>query len=138
MSGCASPHGRDGTTIVDTSILLAWWRLVRTATLVIGALLSVVAVVEVMRVYVVLRAFSPWLGLGFLLFVRGHGNAVPTREGEAFAHEVERTYAGLDHLHHAARQIRELGTGPLRVAYACRSASVTRKAGVLVSQRTSA
>ena len=54
---------------MDTSILLAWWRLVRTATLVIGALLSVVAVVEVMRVYVVLRAFSPWLGLGFLLFV---------------------------------------------------------------------
>ena len=54
---------------MDTSILLAWWRLVRTATLVIGALLSVVAVVEVMRVYIVLRAFSPWLGLGFLLFV---------------------------------------------------------------------
>jgi DNA-binding transcriptional LysR family regulator len=30
--------------------------------------------------------------------------------------EVERTYAGLDHLRQAARQIRELGTGPLRVA----------------------
>ncbi|MEA1831346.1 LysR family transcriptional regulator [Methylobacterium durans] len=54
--------------------------------------------------------------LGFRLFVRGHGSAVPTREGEAFAREVERTYAGLDHLRHAARQIRELGTGPLRVA----------------------
>ena len=54
--------------------------------------------------------------LGFLLFVRGHGSALPTLEGEAFSHEVERTYAGLDHLRQAARQIRELGTGPLRIA----------------------
>lgn len=54
--------------------------------------------------------------IGFALFVRGHGNALPTQEGEAFAREVERTYAGLDHLRQAARQIRELGTGPLRVA----------------------
>jgi DNA-binding transcriptional LysR family regulator len=53
--------------------------------------------------------------LGFLLFVRGHGIALPTQEGQAFAREVERTYAGLDHLRHAARQIRELGIGPLRV-----------------------
>ncbi|WP_018263590.1 LysR family transcriptional regulator [Methylobacterium sp. WSM2598] len=54
--------------------------------------------------------------LGFALFVRGHGSASPTPEGEAFAREVERTCAGLEHLHHAARQIRDLGTGPLRVA----------------------
>lgn len=54
--------------------------------------------------------------LGFLLFSRGHGSALPTPEGEAFAREVERTYAGLDHLRDAARQIKELGTGPLRVA----------------------
>ncbi|MDP4002471.1 LysR family transcriptional regulator [Methylobacterium sp. NEAU K] len=54
--------------------------------------------------------------LGFALFVRGHGSASPTQEGEAFAREVERTYAGLEHLHHAARQIRELGIGPLRIA----------------------
>lgn len=54
--------------------------------------------------------------LGFPLFVRGHGSALPTQEGEAFAHEVEQTYAGLDHLRHAARQIRERGTGALRVA----------------------
>lgn len=54
--------------------------------------------------------------LGFLLFVRGHGSARPTEEGEAFSREVERTYAGLEHLRQAARQIRELGTGPLRVA----------------------
>lgn len=54
--------------------------------------------------------------LGFLLFVRGHGSALPTQEGEAFAHEVEQTYAGLAHLRHAARQIRDRGTGSLRVA----------------------
>lgn len=54
--------------------------------------------------------------LGFPLFVRGHGSALPTQEGEAFAREVERTHAGLDHLSRAARQIRELGSGPLRVA----------------------
>lgn len=62
--------------------------------------------------------------LGFPLFVRGHGSALPTREGEAFAREVERTYAGLDHLRHAAAQIRELGTGPLRVA--CQPALAAR------------
>ncbi|MBN4092991.1 MULTISPECIES: LysR family transcriptional regulator [Methylobacterium] len=54
--------------------------------------------------------------LGFALFVRGHGNAFPTPEGEAFAQEVAQTYAGLDHLQQAARRIRERGTGGLRVA----------------------
>ncbi|MCJ2133451.1 LysR family transcriptional regulator [Methylobacterium sp. J-026] len=54
--------------------------------------------------------------LGFPLFVRGHGSAVPTQEGEAFAHEVAQTFAGLDHLRHAARRIRDRGTGVLRVA----------------------
>lgn len=62
--------------------------------------------------------------LGFRLFARGHGSAVPTREGEAFAREVERSYAGLDRLAEAARQIRELGTGPLRIA--CQPALVSR------------
>lgn len=62
--------------------------------------------------------------LGFALFVRGHGSAVPTREGEAFSREVARTYAGLDHLSHAAREIRELGSGPLRVA--CQPALASR------------
>ncbi|GJD29091.1 hypothetical protein PMNALOAF_0323 [Methylobacterium adhaesivum] len=51
--------------------------------------------------------------LGFALFVRGHGSARPTPEGAAFAREVERTYAGLDHLTRATREIRELGTGLL-------------------------
>ncbi|MGU3540348.1 LysR family transcriptional regulator [Methylobacterium sp. A54F] len=54
--------------------------------------------------------------LGFPLFVRGHGSALPTREGEAFAREVDQTYAGLEHLRHAAAGIRERGTGVLRVA----------------------
>lgn len=54
--------------------------------------------------------------LGFLLLVRGHGRASPTQEGEAFAREVEATYAGLDHLRRAGRQIRELGIGSLRIA----------------------
>ena len=43
--------------------------------------------------------------LGFPLFVRGHGSALPTREGEAFSREVERTYAGLDQLRQAGRQM---------------------------------
>ena len=54
--------------------------------------------------------------LGFALFVRGHGSALPTKEGEAFSREVDRTYAGLDQLRQAGRQIREIGTGLLRVA----------------------
>lgn len=54
--------------------------------------------------------------LGFRLFVRGHGSAVPTPQGKAFAHEVERTWAGLDQLRQAAQQIRDAGAGPLRIA----------------------
>ena len=54
--------------------------------------------------------------IGFPLFVRGHGSAVPTQEGEAFAQEVAQTFAGLDHLGHAAQRIRDRGTGMLRVA----------------------
>ncbi|MDB5644343.1 MAG: LysR family transcriptional regulator [Methylobacterium sp.] len=44
--------------------------------------------------------------LGLTLFLRGHGSALPTPEGEAFAREVEGTYAGLEHLRQAAREIR--------------------------------
>lgn len=62
--------------------------------------------------------------LGFTLFVRGHGSALPTAEGEAFAREVEGTYAGLEHLRQAANAIRERGTGPLRVA--CQPALASR------------
>ncbi|GBQ32755.1 hypothetical protein AA11237_0244 [Acidocella aminolytica 101 = DSM 11237] len=46
--------------------------------------------------------------LGFLLFVRSHGSVLPTEERETFSREVERTYAGLDHLEQVARQILEL------------------------------
>ena len=62
--------------------------------------------------------------LGFRLFVRGHGAALPTEEGEAFACEVEQTYAGLDHLSRAARRIAERGTGALRIA--CQPSLATR------------
>ena len=54
--------------------------------------------------------------VGFALFVRGRGGALPTQEGEAFAREVERTQAGLGQLRLAARQIREMGIGRLRIA----------------------
>lgn len=54
---------------MDTSVFLAWWRLVRIAALAIGVLLSVLAVVEIVRVYVILRELSAWLGVGFLLFL---------------------------------------------------------------------
>lgn len=62
--------------------------------------------------------------IGFPLFVRGHGSAIPTPEGAAFAREVARTYAGLDHLREAARRIRDVGHGPLRVA--CQPSLVAR------------
>lgn len=54
--------------------------------------------------------------LGFPLFVRGHSAALPTEEGEAFAREVDQTFAGLDHLTRAARRIAERGRGALRIA----------------------
>lgn len=62
--------------------------------------------------------------LGFALFVRGHGSALPTEEGEAFLREVERTYAGLEHLRQVARQLRERGTGMLHIA--CQPALAAR------------
>ena len=62
--------------------------------------------------------------LGFPLFVRGHGSVLATREGESFAREVERSHAGLERLHRAARQIREVGAGPVRVA--CQPSLVSR------------
>lgn len=57
---------------MDTSIFLAWWRVIRTAAIVVGLLLSFIAAVEVLRVYLILHEFSPWLGFGFLaLLVSG-------------------------------------------------------------------
>jgi DNA-binding transcriptional LysR family regulator len=74
--------------------------------------------------------------LGFALFVRGHGSALPTEEGEAFSREVERTYAGLDQLEQAARQIREIGTGVLRVA--CQPSLASRLVPRAIRQLSSA
>jgi hypothetical protein len=57
--------------------------------------------------------------------VRGHGSAVTTQEGEAFAHEVKQTFAGLDYLGHAARRIRD--RGPDCPPVACQPSLASRR-----------
>lgn len=54
--------------------------------------------------------------IGFPLFLRGQGAARLTPEGEAFLREVERAFSGLDRLRAAAQDIRNFGTGRLRLA----------------------
>lgn len=54
--------------------------------------------------------------LGFKLFDRIHGRLVPTREGELFHAEVRANLVGLDRLKLRAAQIKEVGTGTVRVA----------------------
>lgn len=54
--------------------------------------------------------------IGFPLFLRGQGAARLTPEGEAFLREVDRTFTGLDRLRIAAQDIRNFGTGRLRIA----------------------
>lgn len=54
--------------------------------------------------------------VGFPLFIRGQGAARLTPEGEAFLREVERAFSGLDRLRVAAQDIRNFGTGRLRLA----------------------
>lgn len=54
--------------------------------------------------------------IGFPLFLRGQGAARLTSEGEAFLREVERAFTGLDRLRVAAEDIRNFGTGRLRIA----------------------
>jgi DNA-binding transcriptional LysR family regulator len=56
------------------------------------------------------------LSSGLTLFKRAGVRLIPTQEGQAFFHEVERAYVGLDSLKHSAKNIRNLGTGRLRVA----------------------
>jgi DNA-binding transcriptional LysR family regulator len=56
--------------------------------------------------------------LGLKLFNRAGGRLVPTDEGQAFYREVERSFIGLKSLEAAAKNIREFGTGRLRVAAA--------------------
>ncbi|SEQ16458.1 DNA-binding transcriptional regulator, LysR family [Pseudomonas sp. NFACC02] len=54
--------------------------------------------------------------IGLTLFKRAGVRLIPTQEGQAFFHEVERAYVGLDSLKLSAKNIRNLGTGRLRVA----------------------
>jgi len=53
---------------------------------------------------------------GLVLFQRTGARLIPTSEGTAFFREVERAYVGLQGLATAAAQIRDLGTGRLRIA----------------------
>ncbi len=62
--------------------------------------------------------------VGYELFDRLPGRVLPTRGGEALFKEVERAFVGLDSVSEAARGIREMGAGTLRVAAAA-SISVT-------------
>jgi uncharacterized membrane protein YcjF (UPF0283 family) len=52
-------------------MIVAWWRLIRAAAIAAGALLSFLAVIEILRAYLVLREVSPWLGFGFLALLLG-------------------------------------------------------------------
>jgi DNA-binding transcriptional LysR family regulator len=56
------------------------------------------------------------LSTGLTLFKRAGVRLIPTQEGLAFFQEVERAYVGLDSLKLSAKNIRNLGTGRLRVA----------------------
>ncbi|MDE1179400.1 LysR substrate-binding domain-containing protein [Paraburkholderia sp.] len=53
---------------------------------------------------------------GMPLFQRSGVRLIPTSEGTAFFREVERAYVGLQGLANAAAQIRNLGSGRLRIA----------------------
>ena len=53
---------------------------------------------------------------GLLLFQRSGVRLIPTSEGNAFFREVERAYVGLQGLSNAAAQIKNLGSGRLRIA----------------------
>lgn len=52
----------------------------------------------------------------FPLFDRVRGRLVPTPEGQLFFREVENSFSGIDRLRAAAANIRDFGTGSLRVA----------------------
>ncbi|WP_296250938.1 LysR substrate-binding domain-containing protein [Pseudomonas sp. UBA4194] len=56
------------------------------------------------------------LSTGLTLFKRAGVRLIPTQAGQAFFQEVERAFVGLDSLKHSAKNIRNLGTGRLRVA----------------------
>lgn len=50
------------------------------------------------------------------LFERRSGRVIPTNDGTAFYHEVERAFVGLRSLEQAAHDIRLFGSGRLRIA----------------------
>jgi DNA-binding transcriptional LysR family regulator len=56
--------------------------------------------------------------IGYELFDRLPGRVLATRGGEALYKEVERAFVGLESVSEAARGIREMGAGTLRVAAA--------------------
>lgn len=53
--------------------------------------------------------------VGFRLFVRLGGRLAPTPEGEAFFQAVQRWFLGMEALTDSAKQIREIGSGTLRI-----------------------
>jgi len=54
--------------------------------------------------------------VGFYLFDRVHGRLEPTPECRQFYTDVERTFIGLEVLKHSATQIREHGSGIIKIA----------------------
>ncbi|MFM0740442.1 LysR substrate-binding domain-containing protein [Paraburkholderia xenovorans] len=55
---------------------------------------------------------------GLALFTRNGGRIQATDSGSAFYREVDRSFVGLEKLVHSAREIRQLGTGRLRLVAA--------------------
>lgn len=56
---------------MNTSMFQTWWRLVRTAAITFGVLLSFFAVMEIIRAYLLLRDLSPWLAVAFIVVLLG-------------------------------------------------------------------
>ncbi|MGP9680220.1 LysR substrate-binding domain-containing protein [Halomonas sp. AOP27-A1-41] len=69
-------------------------------------------------------------GLRFSLFDRVRGRLVPTPEGKLFFREVEASFIGLDRLRTSAANIRDFGTGSLRIASLAATGSVIVPAAV--------
>lgn len=66
----------------------------------------------------------------FALFDRVRGRLVPTPEGELFFREVEASFIGLDRLRVSAANIRDFGTGSLRIASLAATGSILVPAAV--------
>jgi DNA-binding transcriptional LysR family regulator len=54
--------------------------------------------------------------LGFNLYDRVRGRLIPTPEGQLFFRDVSNSFVGLDRLRASAAQIRDFGSGSLRIA----------------------